>query len=96
MARLLPGLNAEVSAARCWMNGQKTPGQRGTKLAHLPERMRTPPEAEKACDVCHHPLHVTTTEVQRELEIIPPEVKVIEHVKQGHMALLFQHSEALQ
>ncbi len=63
---------------------KKTPGQRDAQLAHLPveRRVYDLPEAERSCDVCQHPLHVMSTEVRRELAVVPAQVKVIEHVQQ--------------
>lgn len=62
---------------------KKTPGQRDAQLAHLPVERRTYelPEAERSCEVCANPLHVMSTAVRRELEVIPTQVKVIEHVQ---------------
>lgn len=62
---------------------KKTPGQRDAELAHLPveRRVYELPETEQSCAVCHNPLHVMSTEVRRELEVIPAQVKVIEHVQ---------------
>ena len=62
---------------------KKVPGQRDAQLALLPveRRVYEIPEAEQSCAVCHHPLHVMSTEVRRELEVIPAQVKVIEHVQ---------------
>jgi transposase len=62
---------------------KKAPGQRDAHLAHLPveQRVYELPEAEQSCAVCHNPLHVMSTEVRRELAVIPAQVKVIEHVQ---------------
>ncbi|WP_053958276.1 IS66 family transposase [Sulfobacillus thermosulfidooxidans] len=56
-------------------------GQRDAQLKHLPveRRVYRLPDAEQSCDSCHGPLHVMSSEVRRELEIIPAQVKVIEH-----------------
>jgi transposase len=37
------------------------------------------PEAEQICSTCGSPLHEIDTEVRREITIIPPQVKIIEH-----------------
>lgn len=63
---------------------KKTVGQRNWPLKHLPveRRLYELPDVEQFCDVCHNPLHVMSAQVRRELEVIPAQVKVIEHVQQ--------------
>jgi transposase len=63
---------------------KKTPGQRDVALAHLPvERITYElPDADRVCDTCQGPLHAMSTEIRRELQVIPAQVKVIEHVQQ--------------
>ncbi len=39
------------------------------------------PEEERVCQCCHELLHAMSTEVRRELKIIPAEVKVVKHVR---------------
>jgi hypothetical protein len=62
---------------------KKVPGQRNAQRAHLPveRRVYELPEAEQSCTVCHNPLPVMSAEIRRELEVIPAQVKVIEHVQ---------------
>ena len=62
---------------------KKTPGQRDAALAHLPvERIEYHlPESDQVCTVCSGPLHAMSAEVRRELQVIPAQVKVIEHVQ---------------
>ncbi len=62
---------------------KKTKGQREADLAHLPlERIEyTLPADEQVCEVCQGPLHTMSTEIRRELAVIPAQVKVIEHVQ---------------
>lgn len=38
------------------------------------------PEEEQVCLECQHPLHVMSKEIRRELQVIPAQVKVVEHV----------------
>lgn len=62
---------------------KKTPGQREAAWDHLPvERIeyRLPPE-DQYCPTCAHALHEMSTEVRRELHIIPAQVTVREHVQ---------------
>lgn len=62
---------------------KKTRGQRDEALKHLPvERIeyRLPSE-EQHCTACAGPLHEMGEEVRRELQVIPAEVKVVEHVR---------------
>ena len=61
---------------------KKQPGQRDAAWDHLPvERIeyRLPPE-EQVCPTCTQALHEMSTEVRRELHIIPAQVTVREHV----------------
>lgn len=39
------------------------------------------PAQEQVCPSCHEPLHVMSTEVRRELKVIPAQVKVVQHVR---------------
>ena len=57
--------------------------QRGAMLRDLPvERVEYHlPAEEQVCPCCNGPLHAMSTEVRRELKIIPAEVKVVEHVR---------------
>ena len=62
---------------------KKTLGQRDAAWDHLPiERIeyRLPPE-DQYCPTCAHALHEMSTEVRRELHIIPAQVTVREHVQ---------------
>ena len=61
----------------------KQPGQREEALRHLPvERIEYRlPEDEQICPDCNGHLHKMSTEVRRELKIIPAQVKVVEHVQ---------------
>ena len=74
---------APVTETITYERRKKTPGQRDADLAHLPveRRVYELPATEQSCEVCHNPLHVMSTEVRRELEVIPAQVKVIEHVQ---------------
>ncbi|NMP21579.1 IS66 family transposase [Sulfobacillus harzensis] len=62
---------------------KKRPGQREAAWDHLPvERIeyRLPPE-EQVCPTCAQALHEMSTEVRRELHIVPAQVTVREHVQ---------------
>lgn len=62
---------------------KKNKGQRDKQLENLPKETieyRLPIE-EQVCSCCDGQLHEMSTEVRRELKIIPAEVKVVEHVR---------------
>lgn len=60
---------------------KKQKGHREEMLKDLPIEVieHKLPEDEQVCDVCGNDLHEMSVEITRELEIIPPQVKVIEH-----------------
>ena len=60
---------------------KKQKGHREEMLKDLPVEIieHKLPEEEQVCDVCGNDLHEMSVEITRELEIIPPQVKVIEH-----------------
>ncbi len=62
---------------------KKQPGQRDEQLKDLPvERVEHRlPEEEQVCACCGGPMHEMSTEVRRELKMIPAQVKVVEHVQ---------------
>jgi transposase len=62
---------------------QKTKGERDLKLEKLPKEMihYSLPAEQQVCSCCQGALHEMTTEVRRELKVIPAEVKVVEHVQ---------------
>jgi transposase len=62
---------------------KKTVGAREAKLDMLPvETIEYHlSEAEQICPCCAGPLHGMSTEVRRELKVVPAEVKVVEHVR---------------
>jgi transposase len=62
---------------------RKKQGQREELLQDLPEETieyRLPPE-KQVCAACGGALHEMSTEVRRELKIIPAQVKVVKHVR---------------
>ena len=61
---------------------RKPKGHREVILADLPEEIieYRLPENEQICSCCHGPLHEMSTEVRRELKIIPVQLKVVKHV----------------
>jgi transposase len=62
---------------------KKQKGQRDDALKDLPvERVEYRlSEEEQICNACGHLTHEMSTEVRRELKIIPPQVRVVEHVR---------------
>lgn len=60
---------------------KKQKGHREEMLKDLPVEVveHKLPEEEQVCDVCGNELHEMSVEITRELEIIPPQVKVVEH-----------------
>jgi len=60
---------------------KKQKGHREEMLKDLPVEVieYKLPEEDQICDVCGNDLHEMSVEITRELEIIPPQVKVIEH-----------------
>lgn len=75
---------------------KKKRGQREANLAHLPvERIEyTLPEG-TPCAVCHQPLHAMSTEVRRELQVVPARVTVVEHIQHLYSCRTCEH-EAVQ
>lgn len=62
---------------------KKHPGLREQQLKDLPvERIEHRlPEDEQVCTGCGGPMHEMSTDIRRELKMIPAQVKVIEHVQ---------------
>ena len=62
---------------------KKQPGNREELLKDLPVEVveYRLPENEQICPCCEGPLHEMSTQIRQELEIIPPQVKVIKHVQ---------------
>jgi transposase len=62
---------------------KKKRGQRQAKLANLPiETVEYQlEESEQVCSCCQGKLHAMSTEVRKELKVIPAQVKVIQHVQ---------------
>jgi len=60
---------------------KKQKGHREEMLKDLPVEVveHKLPEEEQICDVCGGDMHEMSVEITREIEIIPPQVKVIEH-----------------
>lgn len=63
---------------------KKNKGQRDQQLENLPKETIEYhlPLEEQVCLCCDGKLHEMSTEVRRELKIIPAEVKVVEHIQQ--------------
>lgn len=62
---------------------KKSKGQRDQQLENLPKETIEYhlPIEDQVCSCCDGKLHKMSTEVRRELKIIPAEVKVVEHVR---------------
>jgi len=62
---------------------RKAKGHREAILADLPEEIieYRIPENEQICSCCHGPLHEMSTDVLRELKIIPAQFKVVKHIR---------------
>lgn len=74
---------------------RKKRGQRETMLESLPVETieyRLPAE-EQACPECGSPLHEMSTEVRRELKVIPAQVKVVKHVRYVYSCRRCEHNE---
>lgn len=63
---------------------RKSAGKREEDLSDLPVEtvVYTLPEGEQACACCGHGLHEMSTETRSEIAIVPPQVKVVRHVRQ--------------
>lgn len=66
---------------------KKQPGGREAKLDALPVETieYCLSEAEQVCPCCAGKLHGMSTEVRRELKVVPAEVKVVEHVRRVYV-----------
>lgn len=62
---------------------RKTSGKREADLSKLPVETvtYTLAEHEQICDCCGGSLHEMTTETRREIAVMPPQVKLVEHVR---------------
>jgi transposase len=62
---------------------KKKKGQRQAKLANLPvETVEYHlEESDQVCSCCQGKLHAMSTEVRKELKVVPAEVKVVQHVQ---------------
>ncbi|OXS52121.1 IS66 family transposase [Cohnella sp. CIP 111063] len=63
---------------------RKTTGKREADLEHLPVETvtYTLAEDEQVCACCGGALHEMTTETRSEIAIVPPQIKVVRHVRQ--------------
>jgi len=74
---------------------KKQRGQREQKLENLPTETieyRLPTE-EQVCSCCGGELHEMSTEVRKEIEVIPAQVKVKEHVRYVYSCRHCEHNE---
>ena len=76
-------LLAEPTIEKITYQRQKQKGRREAILSDLPVETveYRLPEEEQVCPSCGGPLHEMSTEVRRELKVIPAQVKVVEHVR---------------
>lgn len=76
--REVPETVLDASARR-----RKAVGQRKELLANLPiqEVFYRLEGEDLVCDTCRNPLHEMGTEVRQEIEVIPPQFKLIKHVR---------------
>jgi transposase len=75
---------------------RKRTGKKEGDLSGLPVEkvVHTIPEAERICPVCGETMHVMGhSEPRREIEIIPAQVKVIEHVREIYSCRNCEHNE---
>ena len=73
----------EPTVEKMVIRRKRQPGQREEQLENLPVETieyRLPVE-EQVCSCCGNALHEMSTEVRKELKIIPAQVKVVEHVR---------------
>ncbi|NKI21222.1 hypothetical protein HFN20_08290 [Paenibacillus dendritiformis] len=63
---------------------RKTSGKRDADLSKLPVETVTyrVAEGKQFCGCCGGSLHEMTTETRREIVVVPPQVKVVQHVQQ--------------
>lgn len=66
---------------------RKTSGRREADLSKLPVETVTYAlaEGEQICGCCGGALHEMTTETRREIAVVPPQVKVVQHVRQVYV-----------
>ncbi|MCF8568593.1 IS66 family transposase [Alicyclobacillus tolerans] len=74
---------------------KKQPGQRDELLKDLPvERIEYRlPEEEQVCSCCGGPMHEMSTDIRRDLKMIPAQVKVVEHVQYIYGCRHCEHNE---
>lgn len=74
-------LQAEPTMETITYKRRKQRGHRETVLENLPVEtiVHSLPVEEQVCSCCGGPLHVMSKEVRREIEVIPPQIKLIEH-----------------
>ena len=74
---------------------KKQQGHREAMLADLPVETieYSLPEEERICPKHHTPMHEMSTEVRRELKVIPAQVKIVEHVRKVYACRPCEHNE---
>lgn len=74
---------------------KKKQGHREEMLKDLPVEtiVYELPEEEQTCEQCGSPMHVMSQEVRREIEVIPPQVKVKEHVRKVYGCRICEENE---
>lgn len=74
---------------------RKTSGKREVDLSELPVETITYQlaEGDQACACCGGALHEMSTETRSEIAVIPPQVKVVRHVRQVYSSRYCEHHE---
>lgn len=74
---------------------KKARGERDSKLENLPTETveYRLSEEEQVCSCCGGALHEMSTEVRRELKVIPAEVKVVEHIQYVESMPLYRQEQ---
>ena len=78
-----PELEEPTMETITYSRKKKTAGDREAKLKDLPvETIEYHlPEEKQTCSCCGNALHQMSTEVRQEIDIIPPQAKVVKHVR---------------
>lgn len=83
-AEVLAVPNAEPEKEQIAYERRKSSGKREADLSKLPLETvtYTLAEGEQICACCGGSLHEMTTQTRREIAVVPPQVKVVQHVRQ--------------
>ncbi|WP_042229959.1 IS66 family transposase zinc-finger binding domain-containing protein, partial [Paenibacillus popilliae] len=83
-AEVLAVPNAEPEKEQIAYERRKSSGKREADLSKLPLETvtYTLAEGEQICTCCGGSLHEMATQTRREIAVVPPQVKVVQHVRQ--------------